>query len=88
MSKFKKTVFTGAATAIVTPFKDGKVDYDTFGSLIDFQLNGGIDALVVAGTTPYTALTPSAALCDSLLWLLFFFIGLCEDYTIFGRFCQ
>ena len=51
MSKFKKTVFTGAATAIVTPFKDGKVDYDTFGSLIDFQLDGGIDALVVAGTT-------------------------------------
>lgn len=51
MSKFKKTVFTGAATAIVTPFKDGKVDYDTFGAFIDFQLDGGIDALVVAGTT-------------------------------------
>ena len=51
MSKFKKTIFTGAATAIVTPFSDGKVDYDTFGKLIDFQLDGDIDALVVAGTT-------------------------------------
>ena len=51
MSKFKNTIFTGAATAIVTPFKNGEVDYDTFGSLIDFQINGGIDALVVAGTT-------------------------------------
>ena len=51
MSKFKKTVFTGAATAIVTPFKNGEVDYDSFGALIDFQLDGGIDALVVAGTT-------------------------------------
>ena len=51
MSKFKRTIFTGAATAIVTPFKNGEVDYDAFGSLIDFQLDGGIDALVVAGTT-------------------------------------
>ena len=51
MSKFKNTIFTGAATAIVTPFTTGEVDYDTFGSLIDFQINGGIDALVVAGTT-------------------------------------
>lgn len=51
MSKFKRTIFTGAATAIVTPFKNGEVDYEAFGSLIDFQLDGGIDALVVAGTT-------------------------------------
>lgn len=51
MSKLKSTIFTGAATAIVTPFKNGKVDYDTFGSLIDFQIDEGIDALVVAGTT-------------------------------------
>ena len=51
MSKLKKTIFTGAATAIVTPFKNNEVDYDTFGELIEFQINGGIDALVVAGTT-------------------------------------
>ncbi len=51
MSKLKKSIFTGAATAIVTPFKDNQVDYEAFGELIEFQINGGIDALVVAGTT-------------------------------------
>lgn len=51
MSKFKKTVFTGAATALVTPFKNNQVDYDVLGELIEFQINGGIDALVVTGTT-------------------------------------
>ena len=51
MSKLKKSVFTGAATAIVTPFKNGLVDYETFAKLIEFQINGGIDAIVVAGTT-------------------------------------
>ena len=51
MSKLKKSIFEGAATAIVTPFRDNKVDYETFGELIEFQINGGIDALVVAGTT-------------------------------------
>lgn len=47
----KNTVFTGAATAIVTPFKDGVVDYEQFGRLIDWQIEQGINALVVAGTT-------------------------------------
>lgn len=47
----KKTIFRGAATALITPFKDGKIDYESFGRLIDFQINGGIDALVVCGTT-------------------------------------
>lgn len=51
MSKLKKSIFEGAATAIVTPFRDNEVDYETFGELIEFQINGGIDALVVAGTT-------------------------------------
>ena len=47
----KKTVFTGAATAIVTPFLGGEVDYETFGRLIDWQIEKGIDAIVAAGTT-------------------------------------
>jgi 4-hydroxy-tetrahydrodipicolinate synthase len=51
MSKNKKTLFTGAATAIVTPFRDGKIDYKAFGSLMDFQIEGGIKTIVVAGTT-------------------------------------
>lgn len=51
MSKLKKSIFTGAATAIVTPFKNNEVDYEAFGKLIEFQINGSIDALVIAGTT-------------------------------------
>ena len=47
----KQTIFTGAATAIITPFTRDGIDWDAFGRLIDFQLAEGIDALVVAGTT-------------------------------------
>jgi 4-hydroxy-tetrahydrodipicolinate synthase len=44
-------LFTGAATALVTPFKDGKVDFASFGQLIDWQIEQGIDGLVICGTT-------------------------------------
>lgn len=47
----KKTIFTGAATALITPFKDGKIDYKSFSDIIEAQIAGGIDALVVCGTT-------------------------------------
>ena len=47
----KNTVFTGAATAIVTPFKEGAVDYEAFGRLIEWQIAEGIDAIVACGTT-------------------------------------
>ena len=45
------TIFTGAATAIITPFTGDGVDWEAFGRLIDYQLAGGINALVAAGTT-------------------------------------
>ena len=47
----KKTVFTGAATAIVTPLGENGVDYESFGRLIEWQISKKIDAIVVAGTT-------------------------------------
>ena len=48
----KNTIFTGMATALVTPMAaDGSVDYEAFGRLVEFQLEGGINALVVMGTT-------------------------------------
>ena len=45
------TIFTGAATAIITPFNADGVDYDAFGRLIDFQIERGINAIVATGTT-------------------------------------
>ena len=47
----KNTIFTGAATAIITPMTAAGVDYEQFGRLIDWQIAEGIDAIVVAGTT-------------------------------------
>lgn len=47
----KKTIFRGVATALITPFRDGGIDYDAFGRLIDWQIESGINGLVVCGTT-------------------------------------
>ena len=47
----KKLVFSGAGTAMITPFKNGQVDYEAFGNMIERQINGGIDALIICGTT-------------------------------------
>ena len=45
-------VFTGAGVAIVTPFKaDGEVNYEKFAELIEDQIAGGTDAVIVCGTT-------------------------------------
>lgn len=45
------TLFKGAITALVTPFKNGKVDYETFAALIERQIEAGIHGLVPCGTT-------------------------------------
>lgn len=48
----KKRIFSGAATALVTPMNnDGSVNYNRLESLVDEQIKGGIDALVICGTT-------------------------------------
>ncbi|MBQ2863012.1 MAG: dihydrodipicolinate synthase family protein, partial [Clostridia bacterium] len=47
----KQTVFTGSAVALITPFNDKGVDYDSFGALIDWHLEKKTDALVICGTT-------------------------------------
>lgn len=46
-----EAIFTGAATAIITPFRDGAVDFESFGRIIDWQIESGISALVVCGTS-------------------------------------
>ncbi len=56
----KTPIFTGAATAIVTPFRGNTVDYDKMAELIDMQYEGGISALIVCGTTGENATQPVA----------------------------
>ena len=47
----KKTVFTGMGTAIITPMTKDGIDYDALGRVIEFQIENGINAIVVMGTT-------------------------------------
>ncbi len=47
----KNTIFTGMATAIVTPMTPTDIDYEALGRFIDFQIDSGINAIVVMGTT-------------------------------------
>ena len=47
----KKKVFEGCATALITPFADGKVDYTSFEKIVERQIAAGVSALVFAGTT-------------------------------------
>ncbi|MBW1705264.1 MAG: 4-hydroxy-tetrahydrodipicolinate synthase, partial [Deltaproteobacteria bacterium] len=48
-------MFKGSIVAIVTPFKDGKVDEDAYRELIDFQIENGTNAIVPCGTTGESA---------------------------------
>ena len=70
MSKNKQTIFTGAATAIITPFKKGMIDYDSFGKIIDGQIAGGIDAIVVAGTTGEAATLTHEEHCECMKYVV------------------
>ena len=48
----KDVIFKGCGTAIVTPFnKENQIDFDEFKRLVDFQINNGVNAIVVCGTT-------------------------------------
>lgn len=54
----KKPLFIGSAPAIVTPFTDNGVNYQTLAELIEFQIKGGSDAIVVCGTTGEASTMP------------------------------
>ena len=47
----KESIFTGAATAIVTPMNAEGIDYEAFARILNWQVEQGIDALVICGTT-------------------------------------
>ena len=64
MSKWKNTIFTGAATAIITPFNKSGIDYDIFGRILEDQVAKSIDAIVVAGTTGEAATLTHEEHCE------------------------
>ncbi len=47
----KKPIFEGIATALITPITENGIDYEAFGRLIDWQIEEGVNALVICGTT-------------------------------------
>ena len=51
----KKIIFRGIATALITPFKNGDIDYDALSDIIEMQIGAGISALVIGGTTAEAA---------------------------------
>lgn len=52
----KKCIFEGCATALITPMlSDGSVNYDKLTEIINSQINSGVDALVICGTTGESA---------------------------------
>lgn len=51
----KKTLFKGCGTALVTPFTSDGVDYDSLDRLIESQIDGEVDAIIVCGTTGESA---------------------------------
>lgn len=52
----KKTVFTGAGVALITPmYPDGSVNWEKLDELIEFQIDGGTDAIIACGTTGESA---------------------------------
>lgn len=48
-------VFSGVLTALITPFKDGKVDEKAFRDFVEWQISEGINGLVPCGTTGESA---------------------------------
>ena len=69
----KKPLFTGACTALVTPFLDGKVNYPMMEQLLRRQIDAGITAVVIGGTTG-----ESSTLSDTEKITLF---SRCKDYV-------
>lgn len=54
----KSPLFIGSAVAIITPFNDNGVDYDTLGDLIEFQIKNSTDTIVICGTTGEASTMP------------------------------
>ncbi len=76
------TIFEGVATALITPMTEDGVNFEQFGALIDWQIESGIDALVIAGTTgegsTLTDEEHKARICSRIAGIL------CELLSVFS----
>ena len=61
MSVEKQTVFKGVCTALITPFCKGEIDYESLQNLIERQIDAGVGAILLAGTTGES---PTLSLCE------------------------
>ncbi len=66
--KNKKTIFRGVGTALITPFKNGEIDFLCLGELIEKQIASGVSAIIIGGTTG-----EAATLSDAERYALFEF---------------
>lgn len=64
----KRIIFEGVGTALITPFRDGGIDYTALSGLIEMQIKGGVDAIIIGGTTG-----EAATLTDDERYRLFSF---------------
>ena len=61
MSIEKQTIFKGVCTALITPFHKGEIDYESLQRLIEMQIEAGVGAILLAGTTGES---PTLSLCE------------------------
>lgn len=66
----KRPLFIGSAVAIVTPFTDNGIDYSAFAKIIEFQIQGGSDAIVVCGTTGEASTMPDPEHIDAIKFVV------------------
>ena len=70
--------FSGTYTALVTPFRDGTVDYPAYQALIERQIAGGVDGIVPVGTTGESPTLDAAEHIEVIRRAVEFAAGRCE----------
>ena len=77
----KEPIFTGAGVAIITPFNEDGVNFEEFGRIIEDQIAGGTDAIVVTGTTGEAATMSDAEHKEAIKFVVAFLSLQARDRT-------